>query len=609
MLRQNHLTLPRGVGAEEVKSQLGRILKSEGFRRSERMSRFLKHVVEEGMRGNLDTLKEYSIALSVFDKPEDFEPRADPIVRVEAGRLRAKIREYYATDGADDSLFIGIRKRGYRPLIHLNKAEPAPASNNESIPEEAEDRPSIAVLGFCDLSARQTQDQFCEALAHSIANALARERSLRVSSRTGSMQAQSQASNIQEIATRLGVDYLVEGSVQRLGDKVRLTAELTRAKDAVNLWATSIDRELDDIFQLQDSVKTEIVEGLRKVLLCGDDVQSCEEPQPGVTVSPGYPDFVTGMKHWSSGAVGELRQSSEHFERACRKDPEHAEAWAGLASARVALALSRSSAPGALMAKAKTAARKALELNENLAEAHAAIGVVHGLCEFHWEEAEPTFECARALSPELPIINLWYALGLLLPYGNLAEATAQIEQAHRADPTSALLHYYRGLALYFGEAFEDAKLVVEVAVGLEPDYGAAHLLLGDINVELQRYDEAIGCYEKVTRFADQPTCGRAALGYCYTRMGRLPEARKSLKTVLRATGQDYAWPYDIAVLYGGLGDTTHALEWLDRSCEDSVPWLPWLRHDPKLRWLQQDARFEKLLSRMNLAFGAQAPAA
>jgi len=264
-------TLPEGLTALEVQAQLEKILASETFQRAERLSRFLRYAVEQSLAGQQTALKEYSIGLQVFDKPESFDTRVDPIVRVEAGRLRAKIRDYYDTDGSSDPVWLGLQKRGYRPVFRWRKSGDSPAAGPERAAPPAEPPPrqpasdarTIAVLPFEDLSPEKTQEYFCDGITQEIVNAIAKIKGLSVAARTSAAQFKGKPEDVREIARQLQVGRVLEGSVQKIGQRVRISAHLVDATTGFDCWAETYDRPLDDVLAIQDEVSQAIAEALR----------------------------------------------------------------------------------------------------------------------------------------------------------------------------------------------------------------------------------------------------------------------------------------------------------------------------------------------------------
>lgn len=246
-----------GVPAGAIRTQLRRIVESETFARSERMRSFLRFTVQQALEGKADRLKEYVIGVEVYRKPETLDPRYDPIVRVEAARLRSKLRDYYETEGRTDPVAIGFRKRSYAPVFEFRRtapAESAVANRGGS---------SVAVLPFLDISRDGGQECFCDGLTEEVINALAQVAGVRVVARSSVFQFKGQALDVRRIGQQLGVASVLEGSVRRAGQRVRITAQLNSAQDGYHLWARTFDRTLGNLIGLQEEVSNAIADRFR----------------------------------------------------------------------------------------------------------------------------------------------------------------------------------------------------------------------------------------------------------------------------------------------------------------------------------------------------------
>lgn len=246
------------IGPDAIRVQLRKMLSSDLFARSERMSRFLSFTVEQYLAGNAANLKEYLIGVEVFDKPETLDPRLDPIVRVEAGRLRAKLREYYEGDGREDPIFVHFPPRSYVPSFQRRAAAPVAAVPREMPRPSASDPgypPSVAVLPFADLSRGRDQEFLCDGLTDDIISALAQIRPLRVVARTSSFQYKGKVEDIRHIGEQLNVRSVLEGSVRCYDNRLRITAQLVDASDGYHIWSETFDRTADaDPFTLQREI-------------------------------------------------------------------------------------------------------------------------------------------------------------------------------------------------------------------------------------------------------------------------------------------------------------------------------------------------------------------
>jgi Predicted integral membrane protein len=268
------LQLPPELTPEAVRAQCEKMLASDLFSRSERMSRFLRFTVEQSLAGNAANLKEYLIGVEVFDKPETLDPRLDPIVRVEAGRLRAKLREYYDTEGREDPILIHFPPRSYVPSFerrNIPALEPLPRVNVRKASDPGSP-PAIAVLPFTDMSRSRDQEYFCDGLTEEIICTLSKLNPLRVVSRTSSFQFKGKADDIRHIGEQLNVNTVLEGSVRRDEKKVRITVQLVDTSDGYHVWSETFDRVIeDDILGLQHEISLAVAARLKESLslTCG----------------------------------------------------------------------------------------------------------------------------------------------------------------------------------------------------------------------------------------------------------------------------------------------------------------------------------------------------
>lgn len=262
--------LPDQATRAEVRRQLERMLSHDALARSERLSRFLRFVVEEALEGKAAELKEYTVALNVFDKNDAFDPRTDPIVRVEAGLLRQRIEEYYRIHPADPVL-IRLPTRGYRPVIRRmrpsdRKRLPARPATESATSAIGHPPTRIVVLPFRDLSDDQSQEYFCEAITEQITGNLSRFPCIRAAAHTSALLFSDAAIDVRRIGRDLGVDLVVEGSVQRSGRRIRVYARASRSNNGLQIWSETLDRELREVLALQDDVAESIVSSLHTLM-------------------------------------------------------------------------------------------------------------------------------------------------------------------------------------------------------------------------------------------------------------------------------------------------------------------------------------------------------
>jgi len=616
-------SVPAGLSHEEIRAQLERILSSESFRRSERLSRFLRYVVEQALAGKTGELKEYSIAVEVFDKRQDFETRADPIVRVEAGRLRAKIREYYATEGREDAVFLGLRDRGYRPVFQLrrkNRKEKEKAKPVETAAEAASSparrqagkrtppaaEPSLAILPFADLSLQRTQEYFCDALTQQLINELARIEGLRVVGRTSTSRFKNKAEDLRAIGDDLKVWAVLEGSVQQVEKRVRVSVQLINASNGLDLWAETYDRPLEDIFEVQDEICRAVVRDLSTTLLGGKEKQpAARDRQTHAPASlDAYNEYLKGVYHGNQPSEDELQTGIGCFERAIEADPAYAPAYAGLAGGYVLAGLSGILPSREVAAKAKAAALRALELDAKVAKAHAALGVAQGLYEWDWGAAELRFRRALELHGDSATAHHWYAIGYLTPQGRLEEAIEEMQRARELNPSSVLANTHLGLVYYLLRYYEEALAQFNLSLELAPEFSKAHWGAGRAHLQECRMPEAVAAFEK----AHECSGGRfrpGSLGHGYAAAGQREKSLELLRKLEKAPDASY----EIAEIHLGLDEAERALDCLERAREERSPWLSWLGVDPIFDPIRSESRFGSLVRELGLGSGPQPQAA
>ncbi|MBI3696829.1 MAG: hypothetical protein HY238_18580 [Acidobacteria bacterium] len=339
---------------QEIQAQLSKILASPVFAGSDRMSRFLRFTVERALRGEGDRLKEYLLGVEVFDRRSSYDPRIDPIVRVEARRLRSKLEKYYETEGRGDPVRIDFPKGGYSPVLReRDRAAPAP------------ERRTIAVLPFANLSSDPENEYFSDGLTEELIQALTKVEGLRVVAWSSAFQFKGKARDIRQVGRQLSVDTVLEGSVRRADDRLRITAQLVDVSDGRYLWSQIYEREMKDVFAIQDEISRAIADTPR-IKLTGALVK------PYTVNLEAYNLYLRGRFNWNKRTEEGLRKAIEYFEQALAGDAQYAPAYCGLADCYSMLGQYGLSPPREVMPQAKAAATRALDIDEALAEAHAS---------------------------------------------------------------------------------------------------------------------------------------------------------------------------------------------------------------------------------------------
>jgi TolB-like protein/Flp pilus assembly protein TadD len=575
---------------------LERVLSSVCFARSERISKLLRFLVERQLEHREGELKESVIGVEVFGRKPDYDPKIDSTVRTEAVRLRARLSKYYATEGTQDPIAIELPKGGYVPsfrqrVIVLEVERDTPRRvwlaagaavlamataflggwwvlhQNAPIP--------IAVLPLVNVSQDPANDYLADGLTDEIIRNLSIIDGLAVRSRTSSFALKGKPLNLREAGRQLGVDYILEGSVLRAGQRLRIDARLVRVRDDFPLWTEQFNKELADVLLIQDEISRGIVNGLR--LKLGKGRRRYE------TSTEAYDLYLRAR----ALSVNDDR-AIDAFEQAIAKDSSFAPAYAGVAAARAFRSGLFRLDPADEISKMRAAAEKAIQLDPMLAEAHDALGMVYAR-DAQWGQSEKSFRRAIALDPNRSETYHHFAIYLLWPLERTAEALRELRLAEKADPLSSKIHTGLAYVLPSAGRYEEAaaygqKLPAEDAMS-SAYYGRARFLQG-------RTAEAIQILE--TAFNRGVTPGsevRGFLGHAYARTGRREEAEKM------AIGTN---PFNQAVIFAGLGDKDRTLVAMERGAS-AGPFrvgraLTW----PELALIRGEPRINALRKRVGL---------
>ena len=376
------------------------------------------------LEGKGDELKAYRIGVDVFDRGADFDPRVDPIVRMQAAKLRARLAEYYADEGRDDRLIISIPKGGY-----------APAFTHVAAKTKSNEIRSIAVLPFVNMSADAENEYFSDGLTEELINSFAAVPGLRVVARTSAFCFKNTTQDVREIGARLNVDTVLEGSVRKSGNQLRVTAQLIEVSSGYHLLSRAYPRELKDVFAMQEELANSVVSEIMPQMRNGRDPFQVRVQAADLTV---YNLYLKGMATLSKDFIGP-QDSVKIFQEVLRLDPNYAPGAAGLAYAHFVTGCYVLAPSSDAMPSAKKAAETAIRLDPESGLAHVALGAVHGTYEWNWEEAEPRFQTAIKLQPSLALASSLCATLAHLPRRRVQAALSAIEQALELNPFDAML--------------------------------------------------------------------------------------------------------------------------------------------------------------------------
>ena len=475
------------------------------------------------------------------------------------------------------------------------RASTMPARTGDQRRADIAADPSIAVLPFTDMSAEHDLAYFCEGLAEEIIHDLSRIQGLRVVPRSSAFMVDAGAGGAQHIGSVLNVRTVLQGSVRAAGTQLRVTARLTDAVTGVQLWSEQFTRELSDIFGFQDDIANAACDqlGVRMKAELKDPYGSVSGPAG----SEAYKLYLKGRYCWNQRTELSLQKSTAYFHAAIEKDPDYAPAHAALAEAYTTLGFYGVLAPHDVRPRAKSAARRAIELAGNLASAHATAACVAAVYEWQWREAALGYHRALEVNPEDPSAHHWYAITYLVPLRRFEEAAAELRRAADADPLSMAIRASVGIRSYFAHDFDRAHRELRECLDLEAGSGTARLFFGLTLAEMARHDEAIRELETATQVAASPEM-TAALAYACARGGRPERARELLEQLVRLAEQRYVSPSLIAQVHAGFEDADRAFEWLQRASEVHAVDLAWLHVRPVFDQLRADPRFNALVAGM-----------
>ncbi len=458
--------------------------------------------------------------------------------------------------------------------------------------------PALAVLPFVNMSADPDNEFFSDGMTEELINALTQVDGLRVTSRTSAFAFKGKGLDVREIGQRLNVGVVLEGSVRRSGNRLRVSAQLINVADGYHLWSETYDRQLADVFEVQDDLSRSIVETLRP-RLTGET--SGPLVLPPTASLDAYTAYLKGRFFWNKRTLEGHRKGIEYFQLALSKDPDYALAYAGLADCWGLLGFDYFGGvpPHEGMPKAKAAALKALELDGSLAEAHSALGAVTMLYDWNWNAAEEHLSHALGLRPEyVPALN-FHSL-LLSARGRLDESLAMVRRAAEVEPLVLVVHQNLARSLHYAGRHEESVEQCRRLLDMDPAYVAAYETLAKSLCCLGRYDEAeAAAIEGVAR-SDRWTLLLGALGFVYGQRGKRSEAMGVVAELEEQARHQYVPRYHSAMVYYGLRDEHGAMRELERSLEERSGCIAWLGVDPQCTWLAPNPRYQEIIRDLGL---------
>ena len=462
--------------------------------------------------------------------------------------------------------------------------------------EEVEaSRKSIAVLPFANLSTDAEQEYFCDGMTEEIINALSHVEDLKVIARTSAFAFKGRHEDVREIGRALDVKHLLEGSVRSAGNRLRITAQLIKTADGSHLWSERYDRDMDDIFAVQDEIALAIVDILKARLVTAEREALTKRYTDDSEL---YNLYLLGRHHWHRFTPEGFEFSDRYMEQAIEKDPDFALAHVGIAEVAHMKPFFANAPPKAVIPKAKAHVERALEIDPNLAEAHAILGRFHTFYDWDWERAEREYQLALAHNPNSATAHNFYA-SLLSLTGRHDKAVEEASRARELDPLAVFINAIKGERTYHAGRFEEAIVDLKETIAMDPGYFYAHLLLGWTYWSAESWEEAISEYETALSLSNRDPMVVFSLANAYRQTDREREADELLNEVEDEAKHKFIPPLYLFSMYKVRGDLDRAFEWFEKAVEERDSMLPFCLTWPgdELR-IPDEPRFHQALDRL-----------
>ncbi len=454
---------------------------------------------------------------------------------------------------------------------------------------------SVAILPFVNGSQNPNAEYLSDGLTESVISSLSQLPNLKVMSRSAVFRYKGQNVDPQEIGRRLGVGAVLTGTVDQIGDSLVIKTELIDVSDGSRLWGEQYNRKISDLITVQQEISWKISKKLR-LRLTGEEEKRMTKHYTENTEA--YQLYLKGRYFWNKRDKESLNNGIKSFEEAIRIDPGYALAYSGMADSYALLADIGAVAPLDAMPRAKAAAERAIELDNELAEGYTSLGFVKLAYDWNWPAAERDFKRAIELNPNYATAHQWYA-SYLLQMGRFDDATEEIKRAQQLDPLSLIINANKGYYLYFARQYDAAIEQYRKTLEINPGFGVGRFYLAQAYVQKRMYAEAIAEFQKLITSPTDDLETAAALGYVYAQSGRREEAQKILIEMMELSKNRYVSPLYIATVHTGLGDQDQAIEWLYKAYDARHPGLVLIKVDPMFDGLRADQRFQELLRRFD----------
>ena len=525
--------------------------------------------------------------------------RLNPALPVELGQIISKAlekdRSLRYQSAADMRAELRRLKRDTDSGLARTSAESCKTPMQDTTSSSPGRIESLLVLPLENLSRDPEQEYFAEGLTEALINTLAKIGALRIISRTTAMHYKGVHRPIREIARELQVDAVVEGTVVRSGDRVRISTQLVDARADTHLWAESYDRDLRDVLAIQAELAQAIARQVQVKLTPQDQAQFAQvhPVQPEA-----YEAYLKGRYHWNRRSGEGFGKAVQCFQEAIAKDSTYAVAYAGLADCFSTLGVVCLVSPDDGCRKAKEVALRALELDPGLAEAHASLAWATMWYDCDFALAEREFERSIELNSRYATARAWFGISLAM-IGHYEEAYTELQRAIRLDPDSSAIHFASGFGHFFTRRHDQSIKHYEKAIDLDPSIAQSHAGLGYAYLCKSMHELAIAALRKALELSQGASFYLACLGEAYAAAGYRDEAQKILEQLSELSKQRYVTPYVVGRICAALGNKEEALRWLETASRERAAWIASLKTDPRLDDLRPEPRFQDLLRRMN----------
>ena len=455
---------------------------------------------------------------------------------------------------------------------------------------------SAAVLPFADLSPGHDQEYFSDGLTDELITALSQVSGLRVAARTSSFQFKGRDPDVREVGSKLGVGSVLEGSVRRSGDQLRITAQLVSAADGYQLWSASYDRKLADVFAVQEDIARAIVSALQIRLGAGASASLASRPTSDLAA---YDLYLKGRFAWNQRTGTGMSQAARYFEQATTLDPRFARAYAGLADATILLPSYAGAPLSAAWPKGKIAAERAIALDSTLAEAYTSLAYGTMIYDWDWPRVERLFRRAIALDSTYATAHQWYA-DFLNGRGRVDEAKSEMQRAAAADPLSRIIGGELAWVLYTQHRNDEAAVQIDRMLQLDQNYPQTLMILAMNQIQQHSYREAVASAQRAIDVGEFFALDAATLAAAYVGAGQRDSAISVLRDMERRARTEFVSPFCFAIVETALGHKTEAFAWLDKGIEVRDLFMPENFNDPLLDSLRTDPRYAAVAHRMGL---------